>query len=100
MVINGERLEPFILEWNYIYNYLDQAETVGAQFYDKVCKVTEVDDENALEKRFSVMKYAKGVGLIYKEQWILDTQIFDNTIPFIEKAQKGMILRQYLISHN
>lgn len=100
LVINGERLEPFVVEWNYSYDYLDLAETVSNAFYDKVCKVTEVDDENALEKRYSEVKYAKGVGMIYKEQWILDTQIFDNSIPFIDKAQKGMILKQYLISHN
>ena len=100
LIINGESLLPFVDEWNYGYDYLDQQETVGTIFYDKVCKVTEVDNEHALEKRYSTIKYAKGIGMIFKEQWILDTQIFDSSVPFVDKAQKGMILRQFLVSHN
>jgi hypothetical protein len=98
-VINGESLKPFVDDWSYSYDYVDQPEIVGTVFYSKVTKVEEMDEENLLEKRYSESKYAKGVGMVYKEQWILDTQITDNSIPFEKRAEKGMILRQTLISH-
>lgn len=98
--IRGESLRPFTENWYYSYDYLDKPEYIGGKFYDKVSRVTEEDDENLLEKRYSVAKYAKGIGMIYKELWILDTQNTNNSIPFKDRAAKGMILRQALVSHN
>lgn len=99
VLIGGESLEPFE-NWYYIYDYINKADTILGRVYANTCKVTEVDDENIIQKRFSVAKYAKGVGLIYREQWLLDTQNTDTSIPFSKRAQKGMILTQRLIHSN
>lgn len=96
VLIGGETLEPFD-NWYYIYDYANKTDTILGRFYQNTCRVTEVDDENIIQKRYSVAKYAKGVGLIFKEQWLLDTQNTDNSIPFYKRAQKGMILKQQLI---
>ncbi len=96
--VNGEILEPYA-DWNYVYNYKDKAEVSGGKSYESVCKVTEVDDENLIEKRYSVALYAKNVGLISREVWLLDTQNTNPSIPFRNRAEKGFILRQQLISY-
>ena len=95
--VNGEILEPYA-DWRYVYNYKDKSEVLDGHSYPQVCKVTEVDDENLIEKRFSTARYAKNTGLIYREVWILDTQNTNQAIPFQNRAEKGFILRQKLIS--
>lgn len=97
--IQGESLEAYE-GWIYRYDYLNTPETIANLFYNNICKVTEVDDENIIHKRYSEAKYAKGIGLVFKEQWILDTQNLNDSIPFENRAQKGMILRQFLLRHN
>ena len=41
-------------------------------------------------------KYAKNIGLVYKELWRLDAQLVDDQI-YEENAQFGFILRQYAV---
>ncbi|MBK8955010.1 MAG: hypothetical protein IPM34_05575 [Saprospiraceae bacterium] len=96
--IQGETLEPFE-NWYYHYEYADKSDTILGYLYPSTCKVTEVDDENIIQKRYSIAKYARGSGMIYKEQWILDTQNTDTSIPFHKRAQKGMIFKQQLLYH-
>ncbi|MBK9107375.1 MAG: hypothetical protein IPM92_03085 [Saprospiraceae bacterium] len=99
ILIGGESLEPFE-NWYYIYDYINKSDTILGRVYSNTCQVTEVDDENIIQKRYSIAKYAKGIGLIYKEQWLLDTQNTDTAIPFSKRAQKGMILTQRLLYSN
>ena len=105
--IAGERIRPFV-NWNYEVDSLDIPAQIGAFAFDSVLVVTEVDETNAIERRLSRSKYAKNIGLVYREQWILDSQ-YCNQIPppadclsksWLEKAETGYILRQVLINHN
>jgi hypothetical protein len=98
--IGNERLQPFGDIWYYNYQYFDKAEQTGRFVVDSVCKVMEADYDGFLEKRYSYAQYAKGVGLVYKELWLLDTQNTDDSIPFENRANKGMILRQTLVSYH
>ena len=43
-------------------------------------------------------KYAKDIGLIYKEMWILDTQKSESAAPWEVKAEEGFILKKSLVS--
>lgn len=99
MLIGNELLQPFGDIWYYSFNYFDQPENLGNFQFENVCKVAEADYDGFLEKRYSIAKYAKGVGLIFKELWILDTQNTGDSIPFEDRANKGMILRQSLVSY-
>lgn len=62
---------------------------IGNLFFDKVASIVFFNSENAISYRYATESYAEGVGLIYKEVSILDTQIFDQGLSWDEKAEKG-----------
>ncbi|MCK6690573.1 MAG: hypothetical protein L6Q97_00565 [Thermoanaerobaculia bacterium] len=105
--VAGERLQPFV-NWRYEVDSLDIPAQIGAFSFDSVLVVTEVDESNAIERRLSRVKYAKHVGVVFREQWILDSQYCNQipppadclTKPWMEKAEKGYILRQIITHHN
>ncbi len=74
--------------------------TVLNKKFDKVLVINQANDENALELRRVTEKYAAGIGLVSNEMEILDTQAAGNSATWRKKAQKGFILRQYLIEYN
>ncbi len=105
--IAGERIRPFT-NWRYEVDALDIPAQVGTFAFDSVLVVSEVDQTNAIERRLSRSTYAKHIGLVHREQWILDSQYCNQvpppadclTKPWIEKAETGYILRQVLTAHN
>lgn len=105
--IAGERIRPFV-NWNYQIDSLDIPAPIGGFAFDSVLTVTEVDETNAIERRLSRAKYAKNIGLVWREQWILDSQ-YCNQIPppadclsrpWAEKAETGYVLRQVITRFN
>ena len=101
VVIKGESVEVF-KSWSYEVQSLGESETINDKTFDEVATITQAESENVIELRYSVEKYARGVGLVYKEMKILDTQCIVGCegLPWEEKAQKGFILRQSIIGHN
>ncbi len=103
LVVHGEVIE-FFKDWDYRILSVDQSETVGDQAYEQVVTVQQADSDNVIERRYSVEKYAKGIGLIYREREILDSYCkyqgenepcIDKT--WREKAGRGLITRETLI---
>lgn len=99
VVVAGETIEMF-KNWEYQIIEIGEPGQVGQFVFDQITTISQADDENLIELRYSQEKYAKGIGLVYKEMRILDTQNISETLPWEEKAQKGFILRQTLIEHN
>ncbi len=101
VIVAGESLQMF-KGWDYRIESVDEAESVGAFPFENVMTLREADNENLIELRVSREKYAKGIGLVYRERWILDTQCIDGCtgMTWEEKAEKGFILRQTIIDHN
>lgn len=105
--IAGERMRPFI-NWNYEVDSIDIQATIGAFTFDSTLFVTEADDKNIIERRLSQVRYAKHIGVVWREQWILDSQYCNQspppsdceTKPWDLKAEKGYILRQTIIGYN
>lgn len=105
--VAGERIQPFV-NWRYEVDSLDIPAQIGAFSFDSVLVVTEVDETNAIERRLSRVKYAKHVGIVFREQWILDSQYCNQipppadclTKPWTEKAERGYILRQIMTNYN
>lgn len=103
----GERMRPFS-NWSYEVDSVDVPTHMGPFAFDSTLYVTEADDTNAYEKRFSRAIYAKHVGLVWREQWILDSQYCNQspvpadceTRPWELKAEKGYILKQRILAHN
>ncbi len=104
--VADQSIRPFT-NWNYEVDSIDIPRQVGAFSFDSVLVVTEVDDENVIEKRLSRTIYAKNIGLVYKEQWILDSQYCNSnpvptdceTKPWVEKAEKGYVIRQTVLRY-
>ena len=105
--VAGERMRLFS-NWRYEVDSIDVKANIGPFSFDSVLVVTEADDTNIIEKRFSKARYAKGVGLVQREQWILDSQYCNRTPPpadcttkpWRDKAEKGYILKQTAIEYN
>jgi len=95
-IINGESID-FYKDWDFkILGY------ENFEAYNDVLTVQQANHENAIEKRYSMEKYAMDIGLVYKEQQILDTQCLleCNDQNWEEKAHHGIILKKRLISIN
>ncbi len=104
IVVAGQNIKPFI-NWNYEVDSIGINRIVGGFAFDDALVVTEVDESNIIEKRFSRSIYAKDVGLVYREQFIADSQYCNETPPpadcatkpWGEKAERGYFVRQVVI---
>ena len=104
--IAGERMRPFT-GWNYEVDSIDIPRQVGAFQFDSTLVITEVDETNIIERRLSRCVYAKNVGLVWKEQWILDSQYCNQvppptdceTKPWLEKAERGYLYRMKVLQY-
>jgi hypothetical protein len=67
-------------------------------FSDSTLTVLQVADSSNVQKVFSVEKYSKNIGLVYKELWRLDAQLVDGQT-YENNAVFGFILRQYAIEY-
>ena len=95
IAVAGNLLEPFSKKWTYTVKSLGKSEKVGTATFTDVLTIEAQSDPRILtEKRYVLEKYAKGIGLIYREAWILDTQKLDATMAWEKKAEKGFILKQ------
>lgn len=93
-------------EWDYIYNYVNNAETINGTAFDNVLYVEQKDDKskNAIHRQFYIEKYAKNVGLVYRE--IKD--LYSNTVtqnpngtikPVEQRIEKGVIYKLTYVTH-
>lgn len=106
--VAGEPVQIF-KTWEYEMTEVAQPLVQEPYEFDEVTTVINANSENIIEYRYVVEKYARGIGLVYREMKILDTQCefccnldinaCENT-PWEEKAEAGFILTQRLIDYN
>ena len=94
-------------EWEYKYAYYDSQENINGTTFDKVLQVTQKDDKglNVIHREYFIEKFAKDVGLVYKE--IKD--LYSNTptidpithqvVPVEQRITKGVIYKMTYITH-
>jgi len=92
-----EYYNPKKYSWEYVYLDVHEAKTVGNFSFDSTVTIIQIDDENLFEKKYSKEIYAKNIGLVYKELMILETQTPPNGQSFMDRVEKGFILK-YTIS--
>ncbi len=97
--VEGEIIEAY-KNWSSEIQEVGTMESIGSLDFDNIVTIIHADDENLIEKRYSQSKYAKGVGLVHREEWILDTQNLTETQPWEEKAEIGYILTQTILEFN
>jgi hypothetical protein len=62
---NGNSLNTMEAQ-DYEYDQINQADVAGGIAFDSTLTVIQIDDENPIETRYEIEKYATGVGCIYK----------------------------------
>lgn len=95
-IVNDEENE-YLQGWSYTYTQKNATYTYNGVSYDSCVQVTQLDDENAIEKKYSIEQYAKGIGLIYKEQKFLGKQ--RNLSNGWENPETGIWVRQVILEH-
>ena len=94
IIVAGERVGLFSKKWNYDVQSIGKPEKIGTKDYADVLTIRAQSDPRILtEKRYNIEKYARGIGLVYREQHILDTQKLDATVAWEKKAEKGYIVK-------
>lgn len=111
-VVVGAEVIDFYQHWSAEYEYenIDQPEEINGITFDSVMTVVQsAASENLVAHRSSIEKYARGVGLVYKEMLILDSSCCIDAnggltacidLPWELKGEKGLILRQKVIDFN
>lgn len=94
-------------EWQYKCKYINQAETINNTHFDNVLYVEQKDDKNknAIHRQFYIEKYAKNIGLVYREIKDLYSNtptIIPNTnsiSPVESRIEKGIIYKLTYVTH-
>lgn len=90
--------EPFVIKEKI------KDERIGHYDLKNVVTIVQTDEEDILNKRYSVEKYAPGIGLVYKSMQILDCNSLinecSNSVPWSKRSTKGFSMAAVLINHN
>lgn len=96
VMVEGEPIEIY-KNWSSTYAQVDYLANHGGIDYPQAIKITLAESESKIELRKGFEVYAYGVGLVYKELQIMETQNISN-LPWEQKAEKGFILKQTLLT--
>lgn len=87
----------YLSDWNYEYKNVNTTALVGSISFDSSLTVIQHIDSNLTEKYFFIEKFARHVGMIYKEEQHVQKQNLD---PGWDHPESGFIRRYYLTDHN
>jgi len=86
-------------EWEYIYDYIDKTEMINNVNFDKVLKVEQKEFRTLISYQYYIEKYAKGVGLVYREiKDLYSGNVIPNK-PVEERIEKGTIYKLTVVSY-
>ncbi len=101
--IAGEPMDLF-KGWLTEVDTVDKPRAVGNFSFDSTLVLREADYDDKVDRRFSKEIYAKNVGLVFREQWLLHSRCADKGDlapcagkPWEDIAGKGFILRQVVV---
>jgi hypothetical protein len=73
---NMQNTDPAL---NYSYFFVDVPRTIGTFAFDSVLQVNQQDETNLISKKYYIEKYARHVGLAYKQ--VIDVQSQPDGVP-------------------
>ncbi len=89
-----------LTEWNYTYDYVDKAEIINGTKFDNVLLVIQKKDKNnVLHREYFIEKYAKNVGLVYREIKDLYSNTVVYGVPVEQRIEKGVIYKLTYFTH-
>lgn len=83
----------------YYYDYIDRNETIGSIGLTNVLLVKQKEANTLINYQNHVEKYAKGIGLVYKEITDLQSNNIIANVPVEDRIEQGIIYKQTLLSH-
>jgi len=92
----------YLNDWKYTVKNRDKYYDNGIRIFDSTLYVSQIQDSSAITKTYSVERYARSIGLVYREMWLLTTQDpvkISLQLPWEQRADKGFIIRQYAIGY-
>lgn len=97
--VAGETLEMF-KGWSPRMEEFDAPFSYAGRTYASTLGINVADFDSKIELRRIKERYAKEVGLVYRELYILDTQCIAacQNQPWEKKAEKGFILREWRLN--
>lgn len=81
----------------YTYEYTDNAEYINNIYFEKTLKVKQYQFRTLIQYQNEVEKYAKNVGLVYKEITQLESQTIVPNVPVENRAEKGFIYKMQIV---
>ncbi len=87
--------------WNYKYLFTGQVNAVNGMVFSNVLCVEQKDDKrkNVIHRQYYIEKYAKNIGMIYREV----TDLYSNTVvagvPVEQRIEKGVIYKLNYVTH-
>ncbi|MCW5909071.1 MAG: hypothetical protein KIS94_14495 [Chitinophagales bacterium] len=85
-------------DWEYYYKDVHQPYSINGFNFDSTVTVSEVDEENVIEKKLRKEVYAKGVGMIYQEWEVGAKQ--NVQAKWDTGIQNGFRIRMRVAEHN
>lgn len=99
--VADEVIQPFSKKWTFNIETFGKSETINRLNFENVLTIKGQTDPRIFnERRYTLEKYAKNIGLIYKELYILDSQNTDVNIAWERRAQRGYIVRSKVVKFN
>lgn len=87
-------------EWEYKYTYTDVSETINGNTFDNVLMVTQKSDKgNVIHREYYIEKYAKNVGLVYREIKDLRSSFVIPGVPVEQRITSGVIYKLNYVTH-
>ena len=86
-------------ELTYSYSSIDKAETINGNSLGKVLFVIQRDDKTLIAQQYYTEKYAKGVGLVYREIKDIYSNNVISGVPIEQRIERGVIYKQVLVSY-
>jgi hypothetical protein len=86
-------------EWNYKIDYIEKEETINGNLLPKVLLVIQKDFRTQISYQRYAEKYAKNVGLVYREMKELLSNTIVPGVPVEDRIESGLIYKQTLVTY-
>lgn len=86
-------------EQSYTYEYIDRSEKIGPTTLQNVLQVSQKDVRTLINYEHVIEKYAKNIGLVYREITNLQSNAIVASIPVEDRIEQGLIYKQTLVTH-
>jgi hypothetical protein len=84
---------------SYLYFYIDKTETINGKNLSSVLEVKQKDDKTLIAKQYYIEKYAKDVGLVYREIQDIYSNAVVAGVPIEQRIERGVIYKQTLVNY-